>query len=91
MERAKEMLKKECRGLSSAKTIERLFSLGLLSYGDCNAYVVRKMVDELVNKEGATKMDAIKIVSSQIGLSGSTIRNYIYQKLKTNRQNQWKK
>lgn len=91
MERAQQMLKKECRGLSSAKTIERLFSLGLLSYGGCNAYVVREMIDELVDKKGETKMDAIKIVASQIGLSGGTIRNYIYKNLKTNKRNKWKK
>lgn len=79
MRAAEELLLRECRGLSSCKTIERLGDLGVLSHRACKAYLARREVATLMQK-GMLKMDAIEVVAEQMGASRATICGYIYHK-----------
>lgn len=74
---AGEVLQKECRGLSSCQTIERLFDLGLLSNKRCKAYLAKRLVADFTRK-GMAKMDALEATAAQMGCSFATVRNYIY-------------
>lgn len=78
---ARELLLKECRGLSSSRTIDHLFECGLLSHSRCKAFLANNMVAEHL-KEGVTKMEAMELVAGEMGCSVATIRNYIYYDFK---------
>ena len=81
IQEVEESLVRECRGLSSAKTIHFLLECGLLSYTNTKAYMAHKKV-EAKTKEGLPKMDAIYAVANEMGCSYATIRNYIYNNYK---------
>lgn len=81
IEAVEELLFRECRGMSSCRTIEYLFEHGLLSESRCKAFLARKMLAQRLAK-GMTKMDAIESVAVAMDNSNSTIRNYIYYNTK---------
>lgn len=74
-----ELLTKECRGLSSARTIELLAEQGLLNHTAVRAFVARRKVNKKVATKMA-KMEAMAEVAEEMGCSFATIRNYIYNK-----------
>ncbi len=76
-----ELLLRECRGLSSSRTIQHLFSLGLLSDKHCKSYLARRMVSDYTSK-GMSKKMAIEKTALEMGQSYATISNYIYYNFK---------
>lgn len=76
-----ELLLRECRGMSSSRTIEHLFECGLLSEARCKAFLARKMVAQR-QAEGMTKMDSMESVAVAMNCSPATISNYIYYNAK---------
>lgn len=81
MERACELLTQRCKGLSSLNTIKRIISLGLLSKRKCIAFLVRTLVGELTDM-GARKRSAIRIIAERLEIPESTVRGYVYDKIK---------
>ena len=74
-------LAKECRGLSSAKTIAYLLERGLLSHTHAKAYLAKQRVGQMVAR-GVAKVEAIEAVAKGMGCSPATIRNYVYNNYK---------